>query len=112
MPGERRHFEIVHAGAPEIAVGEIEAGRLDDVDGDPHAGGEAQDRAGVAGDVWLVERDAQILLGVHVFFLRGRFATGMQRPSAAARLRVVIDCECVYEAAIVNANRRRRIWNS
>jgi len=58
MAGEGRHFEIVHAGAPEVAVGDVEAGGLDDVDGDSQAGGEAQDGAGVAGDVGLVERDS------------------------------------------------------
>ena len=59
MAGEGRHFEIVHAGAPEVAVGDVEAGGLDDVDGDAEAGGHAQDSAGVAGDVGLVERDAK-----------------------------------------------------
>lgn len=59
VPGKRRHFEVVHAGAPEVAVGEVEAGGLDDVDGDAEAGGQAQDGAGVAGDVGLVERDAE-----------------------------------------------------
>lgn len=58
MPGQGRHFEIVHAGPPEVAVGEVEAGRLDDVDREAEAGGHAQDGASVAGDVWLVERDA------------------------------------------------------
>ena len=41
------------------AVGEIEAGRFDDVDGEAEARGHAQDCAGVAGDVGLVERDAE-----------------------------------------------------
>ena len=31
VAGEGRHFEIVHAGAPEVAVGDVEAGGLDDV---------------------------------------------------------------------------------
>lgn len=59
MAGKRRHFEIVHAGAPQVAVGEVEAGGFDDVDADAEAGGEAQDGAGVAGDVGLVEGDAE-----------------------------------------------------
>ena len=46
----------------QVAVGEIEAGRLDDVDGEAEAGGHAQDRAGVAGDVGLVERDADAVV--------------------------------------------------
>ena len=49
--------EIVHAGAPEGAVGGREAGRLDDVRLDTETGGEAQDHAGVLGDVGLVERN-------------------------------------------------------
>ena len=60
VAGERRHFEIVHAGPLQRAVGQVEAGRLDDVDGDAEASGHAQDRAGVAGDVGLVEGDAQV----------------------------------------------------
>ena len=60
VAGERRHFEIVHAGPLERAVGQVEAGRLDDVDGEVEAGGHAQDRSGVAGDVGLVEGDAQV----------------------------------------------------
>ena len=43
-----------------VAVGQVEAGRLDDVDGDAEAGSHAQDRSGVAGDVGLVEGDAQV----------------------------------------------------
>ena len=48
-----------------VAVGQVEAGRLDDVDGEAEAGGHAQDRAGVAGDVGLVERDAQANFTAH-----------------------------------------------
>ena len=59
MPVQGRHFEIIHAGAPEIAVGEVEAGGLDDVDCEAEAGGHAQDGAGIAGDVGLVKRDAE-----------------------------------------------------
>src|SRR5687768_7264118 len=59
MPGQGRHFEIVHAGTPEVAVGDVETGGLDDVDGDTEAGGHAQDGAGVAGDIRLVKGDAE-----------------------------------------------------
>jgi hypothetical protein len=55
VPCQGRHFEIVHAGPPEVAVGEVETGRLDDVDGDAEAGGEPQDGSRVAGNVGLVE---------------------------------------------------------
>lgn len=58
MARQGRHFEIVHAGPSQIAVGKVEAGRLDDIDGDAETGRHAQDGAGVAGDVGLVEGDA------------------------------------------------------
>ena len=45
MAREGGHFEIVHARTPQGAVGEIEAGRLDEIDGNAKAGGHAQDRA-------------------------------------------------------------------
>jgi hypothetical protein len=50
--------DVVEAGAAEIAVGHVEAGRADDVDGDAKAGGKAQNRAGVLGDVGLVKGEA------------------------------------------------------
>ena len=49
--------EIVHAGAPEGAIGDRKAGRFDDVRFDAQAGAEPQNRAGVLGDVRLVEGD-------------------------------------------------------
>ena len=60
VPPERRHFEIVHAGSFQIAVREVKAGGFDDVHREPKAGGHAQDRAGIAGNVRLIERDADI----------------------------------------------------
>src|SRR5262249_8134838 len=54
---ERHLVEIVHAGAAEGAVGGRKTGRLDDVSLDGEAGGQAQNRAGVLGNVGLVERD-------------------------------------------------------
>lgn len=59
VPGERGHLQIIHAGAPEVAVGEVEAGGLDDINGDAKARCHAQNRAGIAGDVGLVEGDAE-----------------------------------------------------
>ena len=113
MAGERRHFEIVHAGAPQSAVREVEAGRLDDVDGQSQAGRHAQDRAGVAGDVGLVERDAE----------RGRpghAARGQELPPCNTRIDLrqngiapmAMPEEWVYRARLVNSNRRRGRWNS
>ena len=48
--------QIVHAGALQLAVGNVEAGRLDHVDCHAEAGAEAHDRAGVLGYVGLIER--------------------------------------------------------
>ena len=110
VPGKLRHFEIVHAGAPEIAVGNIEAGGLDDVDGYTEAGGHAQYGAGVAGDVRLVERDADALAQYLASLNCCRMATvrwdlQKKRFTAVAILR-----ECGYRAGIVNTNRRRQAW--
>ena len=44
-------------GVSIYQVGEVEAGRLDDFDGNTQTGAEPQDRARIAGDVWLIERD-------------------------------------------------------
>ncbi len=110
MPGERRHFEIVHAGPPEVAVGEVETGRLDDVDGDAEAGGEPQDGSRVAGNVGLVEGDAEGRQGTD----RDQsctMATVVGRATAAGRSGVAFAAECDYSGAIVNSNQRRRIWN-
>ena len=54
---DRHLVEVVHAGAAEGAVGGRKAGRLDNVRLDAEAGAEPQNRAGVLGDVGLVERD-------------------------------------------------------
>jgi len=58
MARQGGHFEIIHAGSSQVPVRKIEAGWLYDVDGNAEAGGHAQDGAGVAGDVGLVEGDA------------------------------------------------------
>ncbi len=60
MTGERNGCDIVHAGAFQVAVGNVEAGGLDDVYGNSKAGGKTQDRAGIAGDVGLIERQSEI----------------------------------------------------
>ena len=112
VAGKGRHFEIVHAGAPEIAVGEIESGRLDDVDRDAEAGGHAQDRAGVAGDVGLVQRDAKAAGQIH--------ASNYELPLCHTRIdlrqnhttRVEPAGEWSYRARRVNSNQWRGQWNS
>lgn len=63
MPSHGHCRDIVHPGALEIAVGKIKTGRLYDVDRKAKAGGEPQDRSGIAGDVGLVEGDAQFVHG-------------------------------------------------
>ena len=45
--------QIIHSGAFEVAVGEREAGRMDDVDRHAETGAETQDGAGVLRDVRL-----------------------------------------------------------
>jgi hypothetical protein len=57
MPRERNLVEVVHSGPAEGAVGDREAGRLDDMRRDAEAGGEAQNRAGVLRDVGLEQSD-------------------------------------------------------
>ena len=48
-------IEVIEPGAAEVAVGDVEAGRLDDVDRHGEAGGEAQHGAGVLRNVRLVK---------------------------------------------------------
>ena len=57
MAGQGDLVEIVHAGPAEGAVGDREAGRLDDVRFDPQAGAKPQNRAGILGNVRLVKGD-------------------------------------------------------
>lgn len=104
MSGERRHFDVVHPGPLQRPVRQVEARRLDDVDAEPKAGSEAQDCTGIAGDIRLVEGDAQIVLHFEVLFLRGRSATAKARFWRWLDFRMVIFCECVYTPVIVNSN--------
>ena len=50
--------EVVESGAAEVAVGDVEPRRLDDVDRDAEARRQAQHGAGVLRDVGLVESKA------------------------------------------------------
>ena len=59
MPGERGEFKVIHAGAAQVPVRQVETGRLDDVHGQTKTGGGAQDRPGVARYVRLIERYAK-----------------------------------------------------
>jgi hypothetical protein len=137
MPGQRRHFEIVHAGPFQRPVGEGEAGWFDDVDAEAEARAEAQDCPGVAGDIRLVEGDAETVVHFRVFLvhdpekrLMHRFkvserplrahwargalircgsATGVSRFWKFLDWRVVILCEIGYTTGNVNPNRWRGI---
>jgi hypothetical protein len=42
MPSQRKVFQIIKGDAPEAAVVEQEAARLDQIDLDPEAGGKPQ----------------------------------------------------------------------
>jgi hypothetical protein len=56
----RRLLAIVEPGAAQPRVGEREAERLDEIDADPEARGQAQNRPRVLRDVGLEQGDAQI----------------------------------------------------
>lgn len=107
MPGQISHFEVVHAGPFERPIGKWKAGRFDDVDTKPEASGEAQDCPGIAGDIRLVERDAETTVHFRVFLISGRSATAGSRFWKFLDLRVAIFCEVGYMASIVNPNRWR-----
>ena len=57
MAGQGDLVEIVHAGPAEGAIGDREAGRLNDVRFDTQAGTKPENRAGILGDVRLVKGD-------------------------------------------------------
>ena len=105
MAGECGHFQIVHACPLQRPVGHVEPGRLDDVYGNAQASGHAQDRAGVAGNVRLVEGDTQVQF--QAFLNSGASATLCQDATKISVVAVAISRERVYRAAIFNANRRR-----
>ena len=73
--GKVHPVQVVHAGAAQFPVGDREPRRPDDIDADAQARRRPHHRAGVAGDVRLVEgyshRDIQVR-GV-----RKRFASGV-----------------------------------
>ena len=59
MAGDGDLVEVVEARAAQVPVGDVEARRLDDLDGGPEAGGQAQEGAGVLRNVGLVEGEAE-----------------------------------------------------
>jgi hypothetical protein len=75
--------------------------------GSAEASGEAEDCAGVAGDIRLVERDAETVVHFRVLLISGRSATRIARFWKFLNLRVVIFCEIGYTPSIVNPNRWR-----
>lgn len=60
MTGQGRKLEIVHARPLQIAVGDVEASRLDNVDAKAEARRHAQNGSRIASNVRLIERNAQI----------------------------------------------------
>jgi hypothetical protein len=113
MPGERRHFEIVHAGAPERPVGKVEAGWFYDIDRYAEASPHPKDRAGVAGDVGLVQSDSKALGHVLDLVPIG-CRTATPPPSGWKSLfeGMAISDEIIYRSAGVNPNRWRQRWSS
>ena len=59
VAGDLDLVEVVEPGAAEVAVGDVEAGRLDDVDRHAEAGREAQHRARILRDVRLIKSEAR-----------------------------------------------------
>src|SRR6185503_14216193 len=57
VPCELDLIQIIHAGALQMAVVPDEAERLDEIGGDPQAGAEAQNRAGVLRNIGLIKRE-------------------------------------------------------
>lgn len=113
MARQPRRFDIVHAGAAQRPVRNVEAGGFYDVHRDTETGAEPEDGAGVPGDVGLVERDAQVAW--HVVALLVSCGSGTLRVTAGwkKRLRAVaFPSGIVYTAATVNSNRWRQRWSS
>lgn len=114
MTFQRRHLQIVHAGALQRPVGHVEACRLNDVDGQVEARRHAQDRTRIARNVRLVERYAQVVRG------RGRQYGDLLKSDRKATVGTVwlryVSFQLarhgkeVYRAAIVNSNRRGVKW--
>ncbi len=103
-------FEIVHSGAPQITVGEIESGWLDNVDRYGQTRSHAQNRPGIAGNVGLVKRNAKVgqgrparieLQDGHNVCCQGRHCN----------FRLVFRSEWSYSGVLVNSNRGRRNMN-
>jgi hypothetical protein len=59
VPFDRDMIEIVHARAPEVAIGDRESGRLDDRRRHAQTCTGAQHRASILGDVGLVKRETE-----------------------------------------------------
>lgn len=110
MAGERGNLKIIHAGALEIAVGHVEAGGLDDVDPQSQARGHAQYRACIAGDIRLVERNAQQSIQDALLLLRCALATPSRDGLDQRQFRVEFFVGPEYTAAPFNANQRRGQW--
>ena len=78
MAAQRSHLQIIHAGAFQGAVGEVEAGRLDDMDDRAETGGKAQDRASISRYIRLIERDFD-----GFYFRHGSVSSWQERSTVA-----------------------------
>lgn len=110
VTGQGGHLQIVHPRTFERSVGHVEAGRLDDVDGEVQACGHAQDGAGIAGNVWLIERNVQVVWGrgrqYRVLLNSSRNATVTPTRLRSVSFQLASREKEVYSAVIVNSNRR------
>ncbi len=59
MPGDLHMFEIIHAGAAEMLVGDRKSGRLDDRRIEPEAGAKPQHGPAILRNVGLVKGEHQ-----------------------------------------------------
>jgi hypothetical protein len=110
MPAQDGDFQIIHAGAFQRTIGEIEARRLDDIDGKAQAGAKAKDRAGVARYVRLIKRDSDSRRQLITPSNCGRAATPSPGAGENFFWRMAFSGEWRYRARVVNSNRRRQAW--
>jgi hypothetical protein len=60
MAGQRGGGDIIHSLSFQVAIGNVEAGGLDQIDREAEAGGKTQDRAGIACYIRLVECQSEV----------------------------------------------------
>lgn len=65
MAVECGQLQIIHSRSFQRPIRQIETCRSNDIDRDAEAGGKPQDRSGVARNVRLIERDAEVVWLFH-----------------------------------------------